>query len=94
MIMTGKEPEPILSDDEREDYDLSESGDWVEVDDAGSRNADLQAAARRHLAGLPRRRISIAIPERDLLRLKTKAAEKGMPYQTLINSILHEYVEG
>lgn len=94
MIMTGKEPEPILCDDEREDYDLSESGDWVEVDDAGSRNADLQAAARRHLASLPHRRISIAIPERDFLRLMTKAAEKGMRYQTLINSILHEYAEG
>jgi len=33
------------------------------------------------------------ISERDLLRLKARAAEKGMPYQTLINSILHKYVE-
>ena len=41
-----------------------------------------------------RRRISISIPERDLVKLKTRAAEEGMPYQTLINSILHKYVEG
>ncbi|MGF7004856.1 hypothetical protein J2X50_000487 [Aminobacter sp. BE322] len=30
----------------------------------------------------------------DLARLKARAAEEGMPYQTLINSILHKYVEG
>lgn len=40
-----------------------------------------------------RQRISISIPERDLTRLKARAAEEGMPYQTLINSILHKYVE-
>ena len=39
-----------------------------------------------------RQRISISIPERDLARLKTRAAEEGMPYQTLINSIFHKYV--
>ncbi|MGN6469603.1 MAG: CopG family antitoxin [Rhizobiaceae bacterium] len=40
-----------------------------------------------------RQRISISVPERDLARLKARAAEEGMPYQTLINSILHKYVE-
>ncbi|CAI2934003.1 protein of unknown function [Aminobacter niigataensis] len=34
------------------------------------------------------------VAERDLARLKARAAEEGMPYQTLINSILHKYVEG
>jgi len=56
--------------------------------------AYLDGAQRRGACDGKRRRISIAIPERGLARLKTKAAEKGMPYQTLINSILHEYVEG
>ena len=41
-----------------------------------------------------RERISIAIPKPDLERIKARAAEEGMPYQTLINSILHKYVEG
>jgi len=36
--------------------------------------------------------ISIRISERDLLRLKAKAAEEGMPYQTLISSSLHKLV--
>jgi predicted DNA binding CopG/RHH family protein len=29
-----------------------------------------------------------------LARLKTRAAEEGMPYQTLINSIIHKYLQG
>ena len=49
-------------------------------------------AAEQALNG-ERQRISISIPRRDLLRLQARAAEEGMPYQTLINSILHKYVE-
>ena len=36
--------------------------------------------------------INIRIPEKDLLRIKARAAEKGMPYQTLVSSVLHQYV--
>jgi len=40
-----------------------------------------------------RKRISIMVRESDLAKLKANAAELGMPYQTLINSVLHQYVE-
>ncbi|WP_206454821.1 CopG family antitoxin [Aurantimonas marina] len=90
--MKRPEPKPIISDDEREDYEASENGEWVSVGDIETQRAFWVDMARATLDG-KRRRISIAIPERDLARLKTRAAEKGMPYQTLINSILHEYVE-
>lgn len=36
--------------------------------------------------------ITIRISEIDLTRLKTKAAEEGIPYQTLISSSLHKLV--
>jgi hypothetical protein len=39
-------------------------------------------------------RVNIRISERDLERLKQKAAYKGLPYQTFIASILHEYAAG
>lgn len=38
------------------------------------------------------RNINIRLPEKDLLRIKAKAAEKGLPYQTLVSSVLHQYV--
>ena len=37
--------------------------------------------------------INIRLSERDLQKLKAKAAEKGLPYQTLVASILHQYNE-
>lgn len=50
----------------------------------------LRQAARRTL--LKNKTISIRISERDLLLLKAKAAEEGLPYQTLITSTLHKLV--
>ncbi len=37
------------------------------------------------------RNINIRLSERDLQKLKVKAAEKGIPYQTLVASVLHQY---
>ena len=36
--------------------------------------------------------ISIRISSFDLSRIKAMAAEQGMPYQTLINVLVHKYV--
>ncbi len=38
--------------------------------------------------------ISIRITKQDLLRLKARAAEEGVPYQTLLTSIIHKYTKG
>ncbi|NOZ60438.1 MAG: antitoxin [Calditrichaeota bacterium] len=38
------------------------------------------------------RSISLRISNFHLERLKEKAQEQGIPYQTLINSILHKYI--
>ena len=39
-------------------------------------------------------RINIRLPSKDLRGLQKKALAEGIPYQTLIASILHKYVEG
>lgn len=39
-------------------------------------------------------RINIRISSKDLRGLQKRALEEGIPYQTLIASILHKYVEG
>lgn len=36
------------------------------------------------------RNINIRLSERDLYKLKAKAIEEGIPYQTLASSILHK----
>lgn len=40
------------------------------------------------------RRVNIRISERDLLRIQKKAVEEGIPYQTLMSSVLHKFVSG
>jgi predicted DNA binding CopG/RHH family protein len=39
-----------------------------------------------------RAKISLRIPKRDLVRLKSRALQEGIPYQTLINALIHRYV--
>lgn len=39
------------------------------------------------------RNINIRLSARDLAKLRVKAIEKGMPYQTLATSVLHQYVD-
>src|SRR6266508_259766 len=40
------------------------------------------------------KRINIRLSSRDLEDLQMRAAEEGMPYQTLIASVLHKYASG
>ncbi|MCK4980846.1 MAG: hypothetical protein KAS62_10655 [Candidatus Delongbacteria bacterium] len=40
------------------------------------------------------KKIGIRISENDITALKRKASREGIPYQTLIGSILHKYVSG
>ncbi len=81
----------ITDEEERDLIESSEHGEWVSVGNIEERRALWQDVAKAALDG-KRQRISISVPERDLAKLKTRAAEEGMPYQTLINSILHKYV--
>jgi len=39
-------------------------------------------------------RINIRISSKDLRGLQKKALSEGIPYQTLVASVLHKYVEG
>jgi len=40
------------------------------------------------------KRINIRISNRDLNRLQRRAVSEGIPYQTLVSSVLHKYVDG
>jgi predicted DNA binding CopG/RHH family protein len=40
------------------------------------------------------KRINIRMTERDLKKIRAKAIEEGMPYQSLISMLIHKYNEG
>lgn len=52
----------------------------------------LRAAARA--TAIKDKRVNIRLSAVDLLDIQAKALEQGMPYQTLIASVLHKYVAG
>ena len=40
------------------------------------------------------RRINIRLSEHDMVGIQRVAATKGIPYQTLISGLIHQFVEG
>lgn len=81
-----------LDPEEQELLDSVERGEWKTVD-----NAKEEAAfARKAAANFLRKdaRVTLRLSNTDLLKLKQKAAYKGLPYQTFIASVLHEYAAG
>ena len=54
--------------------------------------AKFKAAARA--TAIKDRRVNIHLSSGDLSDIQVKALEEGVPYQTLIASVLHKYVTG
>lgn len=81
-----------LDEEEREIVEAYERGETVPVSDVETRIAEYQDAARTFLR--KDSRVNIRISNRDLLAVKEIALEEGIPYQTLMSSILHKYVTG
>ena len=54
--------------------------------------ARIKAAARA--TAIKDRRVNIRLSSGDLADIQTRALEEGLPYQTLIASVLHKYVTG
>ncbi len=52
----------------------------------------LRQAARA--TGAKAERVNIRVSTPLLARLRVRASEEGLPYQTLISSVLHKYVTG
>jgi len=80
-----------LAKDEQELLDAVESGEFESVL-TKSRRKELEVAA--NLTFKKDKRINIRISNRDLTAIQSKASEEGIPYQTLVSSIIHKYISG
>ena len=69
-----------------------EAGEWKPVTNFENIKQELADAVKK--TAIKDYRINIRISKRDVEALKTKAMEEGIPYQTLVTSILHKYVTG
>lgn len=80
-----------LSKEEKDLLDAVESGEY-ESTLTEARRAELEAAAANTFR--KDKRINIRISNRDLIAVQSRASEEGIPYQTLVSSIIHKYVSG
>lgn len=80
-----------IDDDERAILSAYEKGKLVSIA-TKTELARFKAVARA--TGIKDRRVNIRLSSGDLNDIQTKALEQGIPYQTLIASVLHKYVTG
>ncbi len=80
---------------DKEERELIGSHERSEFKPVKNQKAARQAAvetAKRYMR--KDARINIRLSSADLEMLKRRAAEEGLPYQSLIASVLHKYVSG
>lgn len=88
-----KKPKKIkLDKEEKALSDSFDKGEWKSVKNIKEERALAKRVAKNTLQ--KDARINIRLSSADLLRIKQKAAFEGIPYQTLIASILHKYAAG
>jgi predicted DNA binding CopG/RHH family protein len=81
-----------LSSEEREILDAFEDGKLKRSKEA----ANTQKRHQEYAEAMFKKdaRINIRLSSKDLRGLQKRALAEGIPYQTLVSSILHKYVEG
>jgi len=77
---------------EKEILELYENDEWISVDNLDQKKEEYAQYAKNTF--LKNKRINIRLSERDFIDIKSKSLEEGVPYQTLISSIIHKYVSG
>jgi predicted DNA binding CopG/RHH family protein len=81
-----------LLPDELELLASYEQNEWQSAKNAREQKEMYRAYARATFR--KDRRVNIRISEKDLLDLQKRALREGIPYQTLIASVLHKYTSG
>lgn len=81
-----------LDREEREILNAIESGEWQPVKLTSAERKKYVHAAKETLK--KNKHVHLRMSEADLEGIKTKAAREGIPYQTLIASIVHKYIIG
>lgn len=81
-----------LDAEEKEILEAYEAGKLKKAPNAKTEIRRLRKAAAATLA--KDARINIRLPTRTLIELQKIAMDEGLPYQTLISSVLHKFAQG
>ena len=81
-----------LNKQEKQIAESVEHGDWRSV--RGVKKQIKRYKGYAEATVRKDKRVNIRMSEKDLIRIRKKAMEEGLPYQTLISSVLHRYANG
>lgn len=81
-----------IDNEEKEILNDYENDEYAEI-------LDMREAIKKHTeyakaTFLKNKRINIRISQKDLESIQRRALEEGIPYQTLIASLIHRYIAG
>jgi len=68
------------------------AGEWKRVKNFEKEKEEVMLTARNTLA--KNKNINIRVTVKTLLKLRSRAVEEGIPYQTLASSVLHKFANG
>ncbi len=81
-----------LDDYEKDLLESYENNEWISVKDKEELLERHAEYAKAHAK--KDKRINVRISERDLRMLKSRSLEEGLPYQSLVTSIIHKFLSG
>ncbi len=81
-----------LSVEEKAIIEYVESGRAISIENVEEEKSRYTQIARSQMS--KKKAISIRLLESDIERIKAKSLSQGLPYQTLISSLIHQYANG
>lgn len=81
----------VLDEEEQEIENALAAGEYVPAPNQAARLKEWKQAVENYKK---KKAVTVRIYERTLRDLKVRAVQEGIPYQTLLTSILHKYVTG
>ncbi len=87
-----KDPFKYLDEEEKELMESVDRGEWRRTANFDEEKKKAESAAKATFARTEK--MNIRISKRDFDRLKIRALKEGIPYPTLVSSIIHKYLDG
>ncbi len=81
-----------MTEEEQEILEAFERGRLVSIANAEGEMQAARQAARNTFNKT--RRVNLRMTERDFSLAHSRAREEGIPYQTLLSSVIHKYLSG
>ena len=76
-----------LDEFEKDILESVEGNEWVSVGNLNERTKELQS----YIKNQKKKAISVRVSENDIYELKKKALENSIPYQNIIQMLIHQY---